>query len=210
MSASQAQLASPPTVAGPEDLSRADMYAVIGRLFHQAPDDGLLARIADTELIGEGEDRGLVEAWGALRAACRDADAGAVEEEFNRLFISVAQSAINPFASFYLTGFLNDRPLAELRLELEGLGYGRLKASGETEDHLSALAEVMRLMILGGAGKGPLPVEAQGAFFSRFIRPWYSRLAADLEQSGSASFYKCVGRFTKAFFDVESASFEIG
>jgi len=211
MSALQPQLAGFPRGPAPEEASRADLYALIGRLFYAPANAELLARIAGTELLAvEGDVSDLRNAWSALRAACRNAEERAVEDEFNSLFVSVGQSAINPLGSFYMTGFLNDRPLGELRMELDRIGFRKLKPSAETEDHLTALADVMRLMIMGGAEGGAAPIEAQRAFFERFIKPWYARLAADLERSGAASFYKSVGRFTKAFFDVESASFEIG
>ena len=211
MSAMQPQRVDIPLGLGPapEEASRADLYALIGRLFYAPPDAELMGMIAGTVLLGEGDDNALRSCWSALQEACRKADVQAVEDEFNTLFVSVGQSAINPLGSFYMTGFLNDRPLGDLRMELDRIGFRKLKPSAETEDHLSALADVMRLMILGGAEGGAAPIEAQQAFFERFIKPWYARLAADLEGSGSASFYKLVGRLTKAFFDVESASFEI-
>ena len=192
----------------PEESARADLYALLASLFHAAPDRELLEAIMRTPLPDAGAEGDLKQAWRALQDACAAADLEAVRQEFDTLFVGVGNPPVKPYASFYLAGYMNEKPLAELRDELARLGFGRRPAVGETEDHLSALAEVMRMMIFGA--EGPADLGTQRRFFERFIKPWYARLAEDLARVEGAGFYAVVGRFAKAFLDVESASFEMG
>jgi TorA maturation chaperone TorD len=100
---------------------------------------------------------------------------------------------------------MNERPLAELRDDLARLGFTRAGQAAEPEDHIAALCDVMRLLILGGAD-----LATQQDFFARHLAPWYRKFAGALGSTEGADFYKTVGSFAEAFFDVESASFEIG
>jgi TorA maturation chaperone TorD len=192
----------------PEDLARADAWALVASLMFAAPGRELLDAIARTPLLAEDAEGELREAWLALQAACRDADAGAVRQEFDDLFVGVGHPPLRPYASWYLAGALNEAPLAELRDALARLGFGRRPAVGYTEDHLAALADVMRMLILGGAGDAGADLAVQRRFFYDFIKPWYPRLAQDMAAE-PAVFYRAVGRFLKAFLDVETASFEM-
>jgi TorA maturation chaperone TorD len=173
-----------------------------------APDRELLEAIARTPLLGDEAQGDLKEAWVDLQGACRVADAEALRQEFDDLFVGVGHPPVRPYASWYLAGALNDAPLADLREELAGLGFGRRPAVGYTEDHVAALADVMRMLILGGAGEAGADLTAQRRFFERFIKPWYPRLAQDMAAE-PAVFYRAVGRFLKAFLDVEATSFEM-
>ncbi|HEX9181176.1 MAG TPA: molecular chaperone TorD family protein, partial [Burkholderiales bacterium] len=205
MSTVQLQRAHNPAPA-PEDLVRADAYALVASLMFAAPGRELLDTVARTPLLGDGQGE-LRDAWLALQGACRDADTEAVRQEFDDLFVGVGHPPVRPYASWYLAGALNDAPLAELREELAGLGFGRRPAVGYTEDHLSGLADVMRMLILDGTGDAGADMAAQRRFFEGFIKPWYSRLAQDMAAE-PAVFYGAVGRFLKAFLDVETTSFE--
>ena len=207
---SAAQLPRAPAAApAPEDLARADLYALAASLMFAAPARDLLDAIAGARFLGEDAQGELRDAWQALQSSCRAADPEAVRQEFDDLFVGVGHPLVRPYASYYLAGFLNEAPLVELREQLAELGFGRRPAVGETEDHLSALADVMRMLILGtGEGAGA-EIEAQRRFFERFVRPWYARLAQDLAGAERADFYRVVGRFLKAFLDVETTSFEM-
>lgn len=200
----RADIAAP----APEDLARADAWALVASLMFAAPGHELLDTIARTPLLGEDAQGELGDAWLALQSACSEADPEALRQEFDDLFVGVGHPLVRPYASYYLAGVLNQAPLAELRDELAGFGFGRRPAVGYTEDHIAALADVMRMLILGSAGEAAADVYVQRRFFERFIRPWYSRLAQDM-MGEPAVFYRAVGRFLRAFLDVETTSFEM-
>jgi len=208
--ASAAELKRAPAAApAPEDLARADLYALLASLMFAAPGREVLGAIARTPLLGEEAQGELKDAWLALQAAARGADPEALRQEFDDLFVGVGHPPVQPYASYYLAGFLNEAPLVELRDALARLGFGRRPAVGYTEDHVAALADVMRMLILGVEGEGGAGLDAQQDFFGRFLRPWYARLAQDLAAQEKADFYRVAGRFLKAFLDVETASFEM-
>ena len=193
----------------PEELARADVYALLASLMFAPPGRELLDAIDRAPLPGEEARGELRDAWLALQSACRAADPRALREEFEDLFVGVGHPLLRPYASYYLAGALNDVPLAVLRGELAALGFGRRPAVGVTEDHVAALAEVMRMLILGSGDAAGADLGVQQRFFERFIRPWYPRLAQDLAATERADFYRAVGRLLKAFLDVETASFEM-
>lgn len=186
-----------------EDLGRADVYALLSRLFYAPPDDAVLKLLRE---VGQAEDAG--SAFAAASRELRAAAAGGSEtlrEEFDRLFWGVSRPLVMVYGSYYLTGFMNERPLAELRDDLARLGFARSRHAAEPEDHIAALCDVMRMLILGGAD-----LATQQDFFARHLAPWYRRFADALGSAEGADFYRTVGSFAVAFFDVESASFEIG
>lgn len=189
-----------------EERARADHYAVIARLFQSAPDAGLLAALSQAAAVLGGEDGALPRAWAALGAAA-GAGAAAVTDEFNALFISVAKPAVMLNASWYLTGFLQEEPLAELRDDLARLELGRRAGVSETEDHISALAEVMRHLVVTGPDEAGL--ERQQAFFAAHLASWYPSLADALEQAAGADFYACAGGLLRAFLDIEREAFDM-
>ena len=121
MSAAVAQVRlSPPPVAQ-EDLARADMYALIARLLY-APDEQLLRAIATAEEI-IAETAPLKEAWHALAAAAEACDPEAVKEEYEKLFIGVGRPEVMLYGSYYLAGFMMEKPLAVLRDDLAKMGF---------------------------------------------------------------------------------------
>ncbi len=111
-----------------------------------------------------------------------------------------------PYASYYLTGFLNERPLARVREDLAALGLARVEGMSEPEDHLAFLLEIMAGLAAGrfGAEEG-----AQRRFFDRHLAPWAPRLFADLEQAKAARFYRAVGGLGRVFLDVEAEAFRM-
>ncbi len=115
-------------------------------------------------------------------------DADAAAEEFELLFISSGTPALNPYGSLYLSGFMNDTPLAELRADLARFGIGRVRGVFESEDHLGALCETMRVLIAGGPGIRRQPLAEQKAFFEARIAPWYARCLDDMEQGRRREF----------------------
>ena len=111
-----------------------------------------------------------------------------------------------PYASYYMTGFLHERPLARVREDLDGLGIERAGTSREPEDHIAILLEVM-----AGLARGDFEADftEQARFFERHLKPWASRMFADLEMSGSAKFYRAVGRVGRVFMELESEAFTL-
>lgn len=194
----------------PEDLARAGFYALLARLFHAAPDAALLRQIAGAEDI-EAEDgaSALPQAWGGLRAAAGEVDPDALRQEFDEVFIGVGKPQVMLYGSYYLAGFMMEKPLAVLRDDLARLGFARQSGVAEPEDHLAALADVMRLLITDTTLPVPQRGERQQTFFARHVESWYPRLFAALAAAPGAGFYRAVGEFGRTFLDLESEAFQI-
>jgi TorA maturation chaperone TorD len=206
--ASQKVAFEAPRVLTPEDQGRADYYALLGHLMRAAPDDRLLnAIVVAPEPQAENGDAGLTAPWRALSAAAGVVTHEAVADEYDRLFGGVGRPAVMVFGSHFLGGFLHEKPLAALRDDLAALGLQRVETVSETEDHLAALCEVMRFLILGDLGSRPASLEQQKAFYSAHIEPWVLRCWEAIQASPEANFYKRVAAFGHAFFTVESEAF---
>ena len=193
----------------PEDTARADLYALLAHLFQAAPDEDLLAVLANADDVSAEAPHSLVgEAWRKLQLAASAADPEALAQEFQDLFVGVGSGEVMAYGSWHLTGFLMEQPLARLRDDLAQLGLSRLQSAAEPEDHIAALAEAMRLLVRGGDGVAAAAFEVQKAFFTRHLRPWYARFAEQLAKAPSANFYRAAGELTKTFLDTEAALFE--
>lgn len=193
-----------------EDQARADMYALIATLLLKPPSPSLLAALAAADsLPASGGGHALDEAWEALVAAAGIIDAEAVREEYDALFIGIGMPLLNPYGSRYLSGFMMEKPLAQLRDDLRVLGLGRAAGVAESEDHLGALCEAMRVLIAGAQQAQPRPLSTQKTFFVRHLAPWYGRCLDDIRDAAPARFYRCVGRYAQAFLDLEREAFAI-
>lgn len=194
----------------PEDAARADLYALLAHLFYAAPGAELLDALATADDVSaEAPDTPLGAAWHKLQAAAAVVDAEALAQEYQDLFIGVGSGEVVPYASWHLTGFLMEEPLARLRDDLARRGISRLQSVAEPEDHIAALCEAMRLLVQGGDGLPAAGYEIQKAFFMRHLQPWYARFTGQLAQASSANFYRVAGELATAFLDTEAASFEI-
>lgn len=201
----------PTHLVDPQDRVRADYYRLLGHLFYAPPDAGLLRALAESgELDAETPDARLSEAWNALRRAAGATTAEVVRAEYDETFIGVGKPAVMLYASYYLSGFLNEKPLAELRGHLAGLGLARRGAAEEPEDHFSGLADVMRQLILDECRPAAERDAAQEQFFSRYIAPCYGRLCDAVEGVAGEAFYRSLASFARAFLDVEKTFFSIG
>ena len=182
------------------DRARSGQYALLSSLLLRAPDADLLARLS--RLQGTATPLGLAQI--ALAQAAASASARAVKREYADLFIGVGRGELLPYASYYLTGFLNERPLARLRGDMQRLGLERAEGHNDPEDHLGTLCEIM-----SGFAGGHFEVSAddEGAFFARHIAPWAGRFFADLEKAKAASFYRAVGAVGRIFIDIEAEGF---
>jgi TorA maturation chaperone TorD len=193
-----------------EDQARADLYALIARLLIAPPDESLLAGLAGADsLSSQQADHPLDLAWEKLVLTAAILDQHAIRDEFSELFVSIGTPPINPYASLYLSGFMNEKPLAALRMELAQLGLARAPGVGELEDHLAALCEIMRMLIAGGPGLARHSVRRQKLFYEKHIAPWVDRCLDDIGTAAGANFYRQVAEFARAFFAVESQAFDI-
>lgn len=192
----------------PEDQARADWYALLARLLLGAPDSHLLAQLAATSLASASTP--LMLAWHALCAASAKADPLALKREFADLFVSASLPAVNPYASLYLSGFMHEKPLAALREALAELNLGRLPRSAELEDHLGALCETMRAMIVGVVDeREPLPLESQRIFFDTHIATWYPACLTDIRNAEGSDYFKLVADLADAFLAIEAEAFAL-
>lgn len=183
------------------DLARAREYALLARLTLRAPDTALLRGLA--ALRGDASALGMARI--ALAQAAAATDPASVGEEFFDLFIGVGRGEVLPYASFYRTGFLHERPLSEVRTAMRGLGIERAADVPEPEDHIGTLCEVMAAL-----ADGTLPCDDSGAeFFARHLQPWAGRLFDDVAGAASAKFYRAVGAYGRAFIDIETEAFAL-
>ena len=188
----------------PEDQVRASLYALLGTLLLQIPDQTTLDHLSALE--GESGDVG--SAINTLSQIAKSMTPASVEREYNVLFIGVGRGEVLPYASYYLTGFLHEKPLADLRGKMRELGIQRKQGISEPEDHIGALCEMMAGMITGAFGQ-PMPLQAQKEFFNAHIAPWAAHCFSDLEKAESAVLYAPVGSLGRLLMGIEQESFRI-
>lgn len=184
------------------DAARAREYALLAILLVHAPEATLLKRIAG--LRGDATPLGVAHA--ALAHAADEASAEKIARQFFDLFIGVGRGELLPYASYYLTGFLNERPLARLRDDLRALGIERVERHWEPEDHAAVLCEIMAGLC---GGQFPATVEQQQQIFERHLAPWIGRFFADLEGAEVADFYRHVGTIGRLFIEIEMQAFAL-
>ena len=186
----------------PLDQARSEQYRFLARLLSGAPDATLLAKIAKLD----GDDSPMGQAFRALARAAGQTDAKSVAREYFELFVGVGRGELLPYASFYLTGFLNERPLAELRSDLTRLGVARAEGRHEPEDHIALLFEVMADM---AAGEIDVDTQVQADFFARHIAPWAVQFFDDLAIAPSAKFYRPLAEIGRLLTDIEARAFAL-
>lgn len=191
-----------------EELARAEMYGLLAQLFYQAPTPELLAQLQVA--VTDAPDAGgfLEESWRALVAAARASDAQQLAAEFNSLFGGVGKPEVYLFGSHYLSGFLNEKPLVQLRDDLTALGLTRREQMSETEDHVAYLMEVMRYLIAGD-DVAVCNLTQQAQFFSRHLQPWVHAMCQALRAHPRAAFYACLAGLAEAFVSVEAQGFDL-
>ena len=188
-----------------EEQARANLYGLLARLLLAPPDTSLLHDLAGADPLGCGEAANRLElAWDTLTLTARLLPPQHVVDEFNALFVSTAAPRISPHGSIYLAGFLHEKPLAELRADLARLGLGHRAGVRETEDHLGALCETMRQLIVR-----KLPIADQQAFFDTHLASWSGACLAQLRRQEDAQFYARVADLADAFFAIERQAFEV-
>src|SRR6185503_59480 len=131
----------------PDDVAtaRAKEYALLATLLVRAPDAKLLEKVAS--LRGDATPLGVAHA--ALAQAASETTVERVEREYFNLFNGLGRGELMPYASYYLTGFLHERPLARLREDLGRIGIARADGVVEPEDHAATLCEIMAGVVGG-------------------------------------------------------------
>lgn len=191
-----------------EETARAEIYGLLSALYYAPPSAELFEklRVAVTEAPAAGA---LLEAsWGELVGSARSLSHDAVRAEYDALFGGVGKPEVYLFGSHYLSGFLNEKPLAALRTDLDALGLARDEAMSETEDHIAYVCEVMRYLIAGDDVE-VANLTRQREFFSRHLQPWVAPLCDAIAASPKAAFYRSVAAFTQAFISVEAQGFDM-
>jgi len=191
-----------------EETARAEIYGLLAQLFYQVPSSDLLAqlRVAVTDAPVEGGF--LEEPWRQVVAAARACSDLQIADEFNSLFGGVGKPEIYLFASHYISGFLNDKPVARLREDLDALGLERDESMSETEDHFACLCEVMRYLIAGDDVR-VANLTQQREFFAKHLQPWASDMADVISRHPKAQFYGRLADFTQAFLGIETQGFDL-
>jgi len=191
-----------------EEIARAELYGLLARLWIAPPDAELLMqfRVAVTEAPQPG---GFLEApWQTLVAAMRATSPEAAASEYDALFGGVGKPEVFLYGSYYLAGFLNEKPLALLRADLAQLGLARDETRGETEDHVACVFEVMRFLIAGD-DVAVCNLEQQRRFFRAHVQPWVEKLADAVEAQPGARLWRDVAALTRAFVQVETQAFDM-
>jgi len=184
------------------DTARAQEYALLATLLARAPDAQLFLRLARLQ----GDATPLGRAHVALAEAARRTTVERVEREYFDLFVGIGRGELLPYGSYYLSGFLYERPLARLRAALSRLGIERSAGHAEPEDHAATLCEIMA----GLAGRRfSASPEAEREFFEHHVAPWMGRFFTDLEQAQAADFYRAAGTLGRVFIQVETGAFAL-
>ncbi len=192
----------PPAEVDEIDIARSREYAMLALLLGREPADSTLAALS--ELSGDPSPLGMAHI--GLAEAASAIEARQAGREFFRIFIGVGRGELLPYASYYLTGFVHERPLAHVREDLSRLGISRADTMREPEDHIAILCETMAGL---ADGRFPADFAAQKAFFRRHLQPWATRFFADLESTGDAAFYAKVGTVGRTFMEIEAAGFDL-
>jgi TorA maturation chaperone TorD len=186
---------------------RAQQWGFIAHILASPPNSDTLHELAALE----GDDTALGQSYAVLARTAAEMSPAEVEREFFELFIGVGRGELLPYASFYLTGFLNERPLADLRRDLAAMGVARAAGRHEPEDHIASIADVMSGLAAGDFDASVLGCGAAGeaGFFARHLQPWSAQFFDDLAVSPSARFYRVVAEIGRIFTDIETRAFAL-
>ncbi|HDM8139117.1 TPA: molecular chaperone [Vibrio harveyi] len=183
-----------------EQTLRTEIYLVLSALFRSAPSEDMIEFLTSLEV--EPSESAMQKAWVALQQAAKDSNREALEDEYQDLFIGIGRGEVMPFGSWHMTGAMMEKPLAEIRHDLELLGFERDENVKEPEDHIAALCEVMSML----TGEEE---DLQQAVFNKHIAPWFNSFAQQLENAESANFYKPAAQLCEAFLTLEQVRFSV-
>ncbi|MFM2623361.1 TorD/DmsD family molecular chaperone [Vibrio owensii] len=183
-----------------EQTLRTEIYLVLSALFRSAPSEEMIEFLTSLEV--EPSESAMQKAWIALQQAAKDSNREALEDEYQELFIGIGRGEVMPFGSWHMTGAMMEKPLAEIRHDLELLGFERDENVKEPEDHIAALCEVMSML----TGEEE---DLQQAVFNKHIAPWFNSFTQQLENAESANFYKPAAQLCEAFLTLEQVRFSV-
>lgn len=184
------------------DVARAREYALLATLLMRAPNAAFLSKLS--ALRADASPLGLAHA--ALAEAAERTTAEKVEREYFDLFIGLGRGELMPYGSYYLTGFLHERPLARLREDLARIGIARAEGMVEPEDHAGILCEIMSGL---ASRRLPAPPDSDRMIFEKHMAPWFGRFFTDLENAAAADFYKRLGTLGRVYMDIEAEAFDM-
>ena len=187
-----------------EDRLRADLYNYLSVMLARPADQMLLDQTAGLS----GDDSALGEAINGLARVAKAVTPKKVQTEFNALFIGLGRGELLPYASYYLTGFLNEKPLAALRSDMAAQRISRAENVFEPEDNIASLMEMMGGMIVGRFGT-PASDAAQRAFFNKHIAPWAGHFFTDLQGAKNSVLYAGVAAVGSALMGIEREAFRM-
>ena len=182
-----------------EQRYRASAWALLAALLRDVPDQALLDHVSRLSPDGDDESDDLHAAMSSLAGVAKGQSQERLKQEFHDLFIGIGRGETVPYGSWYLTGFLMEQPLSNLRDDLRRLGFERSEDTSEPEDHVAAILEVFSVMISDG-----FSLQQQQGFFETHMQPWLERFFTDLGQARSAEFYRPVAHFGAAYLQLES------
>jgi TorA maturation chaperone TorD len=191
-----------------EETARAEVYGLLAALYYAAPGTELYENLRVAVTAAPAEGALLESSWGELVAAARAQSLEATVSEHDALFGGVGKPEVYLFGSHYLSGFLNEKPLAALRTDIAALGLARDEAMPETEDHVAYLCEVMRYLIAGDDA-AVANLTRQREFFARHVQPWLPLMCEAIARHPKARFYAALAGFTQAFISVEAQGFDM-
>ncbi len=183
-----------------EQTLRTEIYLVLSALFRSAPSEEMIEFLTSLEV--EPSESAMQKAWIALQQAAKNSNREALEDEYQDLFIGIGRGEVMPFGSWHMTGAMMEKPLAEIRHDLELLGFERDENVKEPEDHIAALCEVMSML----TGEEE---DLQQAVFNKHIAPWFNSFTQQLENAEGASFYKPAAQLCEAFLTLEQVRFSV-
>ena len=193
-----------PGALAQEDALRAQMYRFLARLLAAPPDTALLKTISELE----GGETDLGKAMASFGKLAMKSDPVRADQEFHDLFIGVGRGELLPYGSYYLTGFLHEKPLSKLRSDMARLGIARGEERKEPEDHIASLMDIMAGLITGEFGD-PAPLADQKEFFEAHISNWASHFFADLEGAKTSVLYAALGSIGRGFMEIEATAFSM-
>ena len=188
-----------------EEVLRADLYDMLAALLSRPPSPELLTMVKGLE----GDESDLGKGISAMARLAGHLKPPAVEAEFNTLFIGLTRGELLPYASYYMTGFLHEKPLAVLRTDMSRLQIERAPNVYEPEDNIASLCEMMAGLIRGRFGR-IADLETQKDFHAKHIAPWAVHFFSDLEAAKASVFFAPVGTIGKAFMEIEREAFRMG
>ena len=191
-------------VVSEEDDLRAQLYEFLATLLRVEPTDAVVEQVASLS----GDDTPIGQASSTLAHLAQKMDGTSVRNEYVDLFIGVGRGELLPYCSYYLTGFLNEKPLAKLRQDMAAIGIARAEGVKEPEDHIASLCDMMAGLIRGQFSRS-FTLAEQASFFKKHLAPWAGLFFNDLESAKNAVFYAPVGSIGKVFMDIESKSFDM-